>query len=85
MARGFAALLVADASGLPLTDDLAEAEWLVAIWTPAGLTAAAPGDFTGADELLALAGPCAGGMGLVSFAGRTGGGVRFRSRGVKGS
>ena len=45
-------------------------EWLVAVWIAAALAAAAPEDFTGADELLALAGnPFTGGMELVPFAG----------------
>ena len=67
-----------------MTDDLAEAEWLIADWAATGLTAAAPGDFTGADELLAFAGfPFAGGMELVPLADRTGRVIfsRFGSRG----
>lgn len=69
-----------------MTDDLAEAEWLIAVSTAAGLTVAAPEDFTGADELLALVGnPCAGGMVLVPFGGKTGGGVRVEAGGVGGS
>ena len=66
-------LTTPDATGLAMTDDLAETEWLIADWTAAELTAAAPGEFTGADEMLALAGfPFAGGMELVPLAGRTG-------------
>ena len=63
MATGFAA---SPPTRRPVTDDLTEAEWLIAIWIAAGLTAAALEDFPGADELLALAGfPFAGGMELV--------------------
>ena len=90
MARGFVAgrpalLTAADGSGLPLTDDLAEAEWLLAVWTPGCLTVAALEDFTGADELLALVGPCACGMEIVPFTRKTGGGVRFTACGIGGS
>ena len=90
MARGFVAgraalLTAADGSELPLTVDLAEAEWLLAVWTPACLAAAALEDFTGADELLALVGPCACGMELVPFAGKIGGRGRFAGGGIAGS
>ena len=73
MAIGFAA---GPPTGRPVSDDLTEAEWLTAVWIAAGLTAAAPADFTGADELLTLAG--------FPFSGKIGGTI-FTIGGVGGS